>query len=138
MLLIPMYLTILTERHARRRDMLGKPALRLDESMLKKTKRDVAKGLSLEGSEERNLDDNGFVDRLTCQMKTSFTMTTLYAMVWVALTLVVYSDIEYAWHIANGNRLSFDVQVNLCRLYPKCCFHLVILRGRWFLLTVLP
>ncbi|KAF9691997.1 hypothetical protein EKO04_009925 [Ascochyta lentis] len=63
-LLIPIYLTLLNKRHAKRREELGKSAVRLDESMLKKKERNVAKGIELEGGEtERQEHDNGFSDK---------------------------------------------------------------------------
>lgn len=63
-LLIPMYLALLNSRHSKRREELGKSAVRLDESMLKKNERDVVKGIELEGGEaQRQEQDNGFLDK---------------------------------------------------------------------------
>lgn len=63
-LLIPVYLALLNKRHAKRREELGKSAVRLDESMLKKSERDVAKGIELEGGDARRQEqDNGFSDQ---------------------------------------------------------------------------
>ena len=63
-LLIPIYLAFLNKRHAKRREELGKSAVRLDESMLKKKERDVAKGIDLEnGESQRQENDNGFSDK---------------------------------------------------------------------------
>lgn len=63
-LLIPMYLALLNSRHSKRREELGKLAVRLDESMLKKNERDTAKGIELEvGKTQRQEQDNGFLDK---------------------------------------------------------------------------
>lgn len=64
-MLIPMYLAILNKRHAKRREALGKSAVRVDESMLKKEEMVQGKGAELEmgdggmGSQEQDL---GFSD----------------------------------------------------------------------------
>jgi hypothetical protein len=63
-LLIPIYLAVLNKRHAKRREELGKSAVRIDESMLKKA--DMAHGKSMElepiGQQQRQETDNGFSD----------------------------------------------------------------------------
>lgn len=63
-LLIPVYLALLNKRHAKRRAELGKSAVRVDESMLKKTEVSAAKGLELESGEHNvgQSNDNGFSD----------------------------------------------------------------------------
>ena len=62
-LLIPVYLALLNKRHAKRREELGKSAVRLDESMLKKNERDVGKGIELESAGRASQQDNGFLDK---------------------------------------------------------------------------
>jgi hypothetical protein len=63
-LLIPVYLVFLNKKHGKRREELGKSAIRVDESMLKKNERDVAKGIELEsGESQRQEQDNGFLDK---------------------------------------------------------------------------
>ena len=63
-LLIPVYLALLNRRHAKRREELGKSAVRVDESMMKKP--DVAaaaRGPGLEGGESHVQEQsNGFSD----------------------------------------------------------------------------
>ncbi len=68
-LLIPIYLALLNKRHAKRRAELGKSADRLDESMLKKNERNVAKGIESEeaGDAQRQEQDNGFSDKTDMQ-----------------------------------------------------------------------
>jgi hypothetical protein len=63
-LLIPIYLAFLNKRHAKRREELGKSAIRVDESMLKKAEMTQAKGIEMEESREaqRQDTDNGFSD----------------------------------------------------------------------------
>jgi hypothetical protein len=63
-LLIPMYLARLNKRHAMRREELGKSAIRVDESMLKRTEIMQGKGIELEesGVTQRQDADNGFSD----------------------------------------------------------------------------
>ncbi|KAF2820423.1 MFS general substrate transporter [Ophiobolus disseminans] len=63
-LLIPMYLALLNKRHAKRREELGKSAVRIDESMLKKTEMTQGKGMELEEGQEASAPerDNGFSD----------------------------------------------------------------------------
>ena len=63
-LLIPVYLTLLNRRHAKRREELGKSAVRVDESMLKKDEISTAKEVEIEeGCEQRGVgQDNGFSD----------------------------------------------------------------------------
>lgn len=62
-LLIPLYLTLLNKRHATRREELGKSAVRIDESMLKRGEM-VGKGLDVEGESgvAREGQDLGFSD----------------------------------------------------------------------------
>jgi uncharacterized membrane protein len=60
-LLIPMYLALLNKRHAKRREELGKSAVRIDESMLRK-KEMTQKGTEMEAQEQRQVQDNGFSD----------------------------------------------------------------------------
>jgi hypothetical protein len=63
-LLIPLYLALLNKQHAKRMEELGKSAVRLDESMLKKTERDVVKGSELGGGDMQPREqDNGFLDK---------------------------------------------------------------------------
>ena len=64
-LLIPMYLALLNRRHAKRREELGKSAVKIDESMLKKDEISNAKNVEVEegvGGEQRQVLDNGFKD----------------------------------------------------------------------------
>lgn len=63
-LLIPIYLTVLNKRHAKRREELGKSAIRIDESMMKKEEMTQGKGIELEetGDTPRQEVDNGFSD----------------------------------------------------------------------------
>ncbi|KAF2128220.1 MFS allantoate transporter-like protein [Dothidotthia symphoricarpi CBS 119687] len=62
-LLIPVYLALLNKRHALRREELGKSAVRLDESMLKKEEITQVKGVEMESGEAPGLErDNGFLD----------------------------------------------------------------------------
>ncbi|KAH9863627.1 hypothetical protein J1614_009559 [Plenodomus biglobosus] len=64
-MLIPMYLALLNKRHAKRREQLGKSALRVDESMLKKGEMAQGKGAELEGGEAQGArleQDLGFSD----------------------------------------------------------------------------
>jgi hypothetical protein len=63
-LLIPVYLAFLNKRHATRREELGKSAVRVDESMLKKAEMTQGKGIDLEesGAAQRQNADNGFSD----------------------------------------------------------------------------
>jgi hypothetical protein len=60
-LLIPTYLALLNKRHAKRREELGKSAVRVDESMLKK-KELTQKGVEMEARDQRQVQDNGFSD----------------------------------------------------------------------------
>jgi hypothetical protein len=60
-LLIPMYLALLNRRHAKRRQELGKSAVRVDESMLRK-KEMVHKGAGMEAQEQGERQDLGFSD----------------------------------------------------------------------------
>jgi MFS family permease len=60
-LLIPTYLALLNRRHAKRREELGKSAVRVDESMLKK-KEMTMKGVEMEARDQRQVQDNGFSD----------------------------------------------------------------------------
>ncbi|KAI4617877.1 uncharacterized protein J4E88_004097 [Alternaria novae-zelandiae] len=60
-LLIPVYLALLNKRHAKRREELGKSAVRVDESMLKK-KEMTQKGVEMEAQDQRQEHDNGFSD----------------------------------------------------------------------------
>ncbi|KAL1794997.1 hypothetical protein ACET3X_006813 [Alternaria dauci] len=60
-LLIPIYLALLNKRHAKRREELGKSAVRIDESMLKK-KEMTRKGVEIEAQDQRQEQDNGFSD----------------------------------------------------------------------------
>lgn len=63
-LLIPVYLALLNKRHAKRREELGKSAIIIDESMLKKAEMTQGKGLELEetGVASARDADNGFSD----------------------------------------------------------------------------
>ncbi|CBX97605.1 hypothetical protein IAQ61_001184 [Plenodomus lingam] len=64
-MLIPMYLALLNKRHAKRREALGKSAVRIDESMLKKNEMVQGKGVELESGEVeggRQERDLGFSD----------------------------------------------------------------------------
>jgi hypothetical protein len=63
-LLIPIYLAFLNKRHAKRREELGKSAVRVDESMLKKVEMVQGKDVELEenGEAQRQEADNGFSD----------------------------------------------------------------------------
>jgi MFS family permease len=63
-LLIPIYLALLNKRHAKRREALGKSAVRIDESMMKKEEMTQGKGIELEetGDAPRQEADNGFSD----------------------------------------------------------------------------
>lgn len=62
-ILIPMYLAFLNKRHAKKREELGKSAVRLDESMLRKNEMINAKGMEIEGGEASSQEqDNGFAD----------------------------------------------------------------------------
>ncbi|KAH7344269.1 major facilitator superfamily domain-containing protein [Pyrenochaeta sp. MPI-SDFR-AT-0127] len=64
-LLIPMYLALLNKRHAKRREELGKSAVRIDESMLKKDELTQGKGIDVEDGEGQTGpggNDNGFSD----------------------------------------------------------------------------
>jgi hypothetical protein len=62
-LLIPVYLALLNRRHSKRREELGKSAVRIDESMMKKPDVIAAKGAELEGGEAHVQEqDNGFSD----------------------------------------------------------------------------
>lgn len=60
-LLIPIYLAFLNKNHAKRRADLGKRAVRIDESMLKK-KEMSQKGVEIEAQDELQEQDNGFLD----------------------------------------------------------------------------
>ena len=60
-LLIPMYLAVLNRRHAKRRQELGKSAVRVDESMLRK-KEIVHKGAEMEAQDLGERQDLGFSD----------------------------------------------------------------------------
>jgi MFS family permease len=60
-LLIPMYLAFLNKRHAKKRADLGKSAVRIDESMLKK-KEMSQKGAEIETQGQVHEHDNGFSD----------------------------------------------------------------------------
>ncbi|RAR03317.1 major facilitator superfamily transporter [Stemphylium lycopersici] len=60
-LLIPMYLAILNKKHAKKRAELGKSAVRVDESMLRK--KDMSqKGAKIEAQDQIHEQDNGFSD----------------------------------------------------------------------------
>lgn len=63
-LLIPMYLALLNKRHAKRREELGKSAVRVDESMMKKTEITQGKEIEMEEGHEASAPerDNGFSD----------------------------------------------------------------------------
>jgi fucose permease len=63
-LLIPVYLAFLNKRHAKRREELGKSAVRVDESMLKKVEVIQGKGIELgeSGEAQSQEADNGFSD----------------------------------------------------------------------------
>ncbi|KAH7086385.1 major facilitator superfamily domain-containing protein [Paraphoma chrysanthemicola] len=63
-LLIPVYLALLNKRHAKRREELGKSAVRIDESMLKKAEMTQGKGIEMEegGGTLQQEADNGFSD----------------------------------------------------------------------------
>jgi hypothetical protein len=63
-LLIPMYLALLNKRHAKRREELGKSAVRVDESMMKKTEITQGKEMEMEEGQEASVPerDNGFSD----------------------------------------------------------------------------
>jgi MFS family permease len=63
-LLIPIYLALLNKRHAMRREELGKSAVRIDESMMKKADMAHGKDMKLEenGQPQREETDNGFND----------------------------------------------------------------------------
>ncbi|KAH7390920.1 major facilitator superfamily domain-containing protein [Phaeosphaeria sp. MPI-PUGE-AT-0046c] len=63
-LLIPVYLALLNRRHAKRRESLGKSAVRVDESMLKKAEMTQGKAIELEeaGEASGRDADNGFSD----------------------------------------------------------------------------
>ena len=60
-LLIPMYLAILNKKHAKKRAELGKSAVRVDESMLRK--KDMSqKSAEIEAQDQIHEQDNGFSD----------------------------------------------------------------------------
>jgi hypothetical protein len=62
-LLIPVYLALLNKKHAKRREELGKSAIRIDESMMKKPDAIATKGAELEGGEAHVQEQsNGFAD----------------------------------------------------------------------------
>jgi hypothetical protein len=62
-LLIPVYLALLNKRHSKRREELGKSAVRIDESMMEKPDVAAAKGAELEGGEVHAQEQsNGFSD----------------------------------------------------------------------------
>jgi hypothetical protein len=63
-LLIPIYLALLNRQHAKRREEMGKAAVRVDESMLEKADMALGKGVEVEegGSRQGQETDNGFSD----------------------------------------------------------------------------
>jgi hypothetical protein len=63
-LLIPMYLALLNKRHAKRREEMGKSAIRVDESMLEKVEMIQGKNVELEesGQTQTQSADKGFGD----------------------------------------------------------------------------
>ncbi|KAF2846928.1 MFS general substrate transporter [Plenodomus tracheiphilus IPT5] len=64
-MLIPMYLALLNKRHADRREQLGKSAVRIDESMLKRDEKVQGKDAELDSGEAgigRQEQDLGFSD----------------------------------------------------------------------------
>lgn len=60
-LLIPVYLAYLNKRHAKKRAAMGKSAVRVDESMLRK-KEMTHKGTEVKAQEQIHGQDNGFSD----------------------------------------------------------------------------
>lgn len=67
-LLIPMYLALLNKRHATRRAEMGKSAVRVDESMLKKSEIEQGKEVEMgEGGVARQTQGNGFLDMTDLQ-----------------------------------------------------------------------